>query len=172
MSGGCARPNARARDFLKIPGKAKAWPAKDIYVQAEQGFGDSIQFARYIQPLAARAGKVTLRVHQQLVTLMRSSFSDVTVLGDRGDVEPYECDAVLLSLPRVFKSRLETIPASVPYLRAPVETIERWRRRLAGMQGVKIGAVWAGNPEQANDFRRTIELAVLGRCSRCRARRS
>jgi tetratricopeptide (TPR) repeat protein len=147
--------------FPENPWQGESLAGKHIYVQAEQGFGDSIQFARYIPPLAAHAGKVTLRVHQQLVTLMRSSFPNVTVLGDRGDVEPYECDAVLLSLPRVFKSRLETIPANAPYLRAPMETIERWKRRLAGMQGIKIGVVWAGNPEQANDFRRTIELSVL-----------
>ena len=147
--------------FPENPWQGENLAGRHIYVQAEQGFGDSVQFARYIPLLATRAGKLTLRVHQQLVTLMRSSFPNVTVLGDRGDVEPYECDAVLLSLPRLFKTRLETIPANVPYLRAPAPTIERWRKRLDGMQGVKIGVVWAGNPEQANDFRRTIELSVL-----------
>jgi tetratricopeptide (TPR) repeat protein len=147
--------------FPENPWQGESLAGKHIYVQAEQGFGDSIQFARYIPPLAARAGKVTLRVHQQLVTLMRSSFPNVTVLGDRGDVEPYECDAVLLSLPRVFKTRLETIPANVPYLRVPAEFAQRWKQRLDKMTGVKIGVVWAGNPEHANDHRRSIDLQSL-----------
>ena len=51
-------------------------------------------------------------MHQQLVRLMRESLPGITVLGDRGDPAPYQCDAVLLSLPRVFKTRLETIPAA------------------------------------------------------------
>ena len=86
--------------------------------------------------------------------------------------EPYECDAVLLSLPRVFKSRLETIPAKVPYLRVPAETAQRWKQRLAKMDGVKIGVVWAGNPEHANDHRRSIELNRSRRCLPCAAPRS
>ena len=62
--------------------------------------------------LLARGAKVTLRVHQQLVRLMRESLPGIVVLGDRGDPAPYQCDAVLLSLPRLFKTRLETIPAA------------------------------------------------------------
>jgi tetratricopeptide (TPR) repeat protein len=147
--------------FPENPWQGESLADKHIYVQAEQGFGDSIQFARYIPLLAARSGKVTLRVHQQLVTLMRESFPGVAVLGDRGNADPYDCDAVLLSLPRIFKTRLQTVPANVPYLRAPEETLARWKQRLAHLKGVKIGVVWAGNPEQSNDFRRTIELSVL-----------
>ena len=147
--------------FPENPWQGESLAGKHIYVQAEQGFGDSIQFARYIAPLAARAGKVTLRVHQQLVTLMRSSFPHVTVLGDRGEVEPHEYDAVLLSLPRAFKCRLETIPAQVPYLRVPAELAQRWKQRLDKMTGVKIGVVWAGNPEHTNDHRRSIDLQSL-----------
>jgi tetratricopeptide (TPR) repeat protein len=147
--------------FPERPWEGESLAGKHIYVQAEQGFGDTIQFARYLPLLAARAGKVTLRVHQELVTLLRASLPGVTVLGDRGDPAPYECDAALLSLPRLFKTRLETIPANVPYLRTPAEAAERWKKRLAKMAGVKVGIVWAGNPEQANDFRRTVDLSVL-----------
>ena len=114
--------------FPEKPWQGESLAGKHIYVQAEQGFGDTLQFARYIPLLAARAGKVTLRVHQQLVTLLRESLPGITVLGDRGDPAPYHCDAVLLSLPRLFKTRLETIPAEVPYLRAPAEAAQRWQQ--------------------------------------------
>ncbi len=147
--------------FPERPWQGEDLAGKHIYVQAEQGFGDAVQFARYIAPLAAGAGSVTLRVHQQLVTLLRESLPGVAVLGDRGDPAPYDCDAVLLSLPRLFKTRLETIPADVPYLRVPVAARQRWQKRLATMKGVKIGVVWAGNPEHANDVRRSVDLSLL-----------
>jgi tetratricopeptide (TPR) repeat protein len=147
--------------FPEKPWQGESLAGKHIYIQAEQGFGDTLQFARYIPPLATRAAKVTVRVHQQLVTLLRESLPGVTVLGDRGDPEPYACDAVLLSLPRLFKTRLETIPAPVPYLHAPVDAVQRWRRRLSNMSGLKVGLVWAGNPEHVNDHRRSVELAAL-----------
>ncbi|MGO8910709.1 MAG: tetratricopeptide repeat protein [Bradyrhizobium sp.] len=147
--------------FPETPWQGESLAGKHIYVQAEQGFGDSLQFARYLPPLAARAGSVTLRVHQQLVTLLRENLPGITVLGDRGDPAPYQCDAVLLSLPHLFKTRLETIPAAVPYLRPPASTAQRWKERLAEMAGLKVGLVWAGNPEHVNDHRRSVDLPLL-----------
>jgi hypothetical protein len=54
-------------------------------------FAASELFVRYIPWLAARAGRVTLRVHQELVDLLRANLSGATVLGDRGDVGPHDC---------------------------------------------------------------------------------
>jgi tetratricopeptide (TPR) repeat protein len=147
--------------FPERPWEGESLGGRHIYVQAEQGFGDTLQFARYVPLLAARAGKVTLRVHQQIVTLLRESLPGIDVLGDRGDPAPYQCDAVLLSVPRLLKTRLETIPASVPYLRAPVDALKRWVPRLAALPGLKVGLVWAGNPEHVNDMRRSHSLATL-----------
>ncbi len=147
--------------FPEKPWQGESLAGKHIYVQAEQGFGDTLQFVRYIPPLAARAGSVTLRVHQELVTLLRENLPGIAILGDRNDPAPYQCDAVLLSLPRLLKTRLETIPSAVPYLRAPAEATRRWTSRLATMAGVKVGVVWAGNPEHVNDYRRSIDLKSL-----------
>jgi len=147
--------------FPEIPWQGENLAGKHIYVQAEQGFGDTLQFARYMPLLTARGAKVTLRVHQQLVSLMRESLPGTVVLGDRGDPAPYQCDAVLLSLPRLFKTRLETIPADVPYLRAPTTAVRRWNDRLAKMKGLRIGVVWAGNPDHVNDSRRSLDLSLF-----------
>jgi tetratricopeptide (TPR) repeat protein len=147
--------------FPERPWQGESLAGKHIYVQAEQGFGDSLQFVRYLPLLAQRARAVTLRVHQQLVTLLRGSLPGITVLGDRSDPAPYDCDTVLLSLPRLFKTRLETIPADTPYLQAPADALERWTRRLSAMKGLTVGLVWAGNPEHANDHRRSIDLKYL-----------
>ena len=147
--------------FPENPWQGESLAGKHIYVQAEQGFGDSIQFARYLPLLVARGARVTLRVHQQLVALLRESLPGIAVFGDRGDPGQYHCDAVLLSLPRMFKTRLETVPADVPYLRAPADVAERWQKRLAKMSGLKAGIVWAGNPEHVNDHRRSIDIKLL-----------
>jgi tetratricopeptide (TPR) repeat protein len=147
--------------FPEKPWQGESLAGRHIYVQAEQGFGDTLQFARYLPLLAARAGNVTVRVHQQLLTLLRESLPGITVLGDRGDPAPYQYDAVLLSLPRLLKTRLETVPAQVPYLRATAEALRRWRERLGNMSGVKVGIVWAGNPEHVNDHRRSVDLKLL-----------
>ncbi len=151
----------KGRRFPENPWQGDSLAGKHIYVEAEQGFGDTLHFARYIPLLAARAGPITLRVHQQLVTLLRESLPGITVLGDRGDPAPYQCDAVLLSLPRLFRTRLETIPANVPYLRAPADAARRWKKRLDKMKGFKVGVIWAGNPEHVNDTRRSIDLTLL-----------
>jgi tetratricopeptide (TPR) repeat protein len=147
--------------FPEMPWAGESLAGKHIYVQAEQGFGDTLQFARYIPTLAQRAARVTLRVHQQLVTLLRESLPGIIVLGDRGDPAPYQCDAVLLSLPRLFKTRLESISAEVPYLRAPAGAARRWQERLANRKGTRVGLVWAGNPEHVNDTRRSLDLKAL-----------
>jgi tetratricopeptide (TPR) repeat protein len=145
--------------FPEIPWQGESLVGKHIYVQAEQGFGDSLQFARYLPMLAARAGKVTFRVPQQLMTVMRESLPGIAVIGERGTPTPYQCDIPLMSLPRFFKTRLETIPAEVGYLRAPEDVVQRWNRRLETMPGLKVGVAWAGNPEHTNNHRRSIDLA-------------
>jgi tetratricopeptide (TPR) repeat protein len=131
---------------------------KHIHVQAEQGFGDTLQFARYVPWLAKRAGKVSLRVHQELASLMRESLPGIDVCGDRGDPGPFDYDIALMSLPQFFKTRFETIPADVGYLRAPLAALKGWASRLASMQGLKVGLIWSGNPEHANDMRRSLDV--------------
>jgi tetratricopeptide (TPR) repeat protein len=148
--------------FPLTPWQSENLAGKHIYVKAEQGLGDTLQFVRYIPLLAARAGHVTLRVQQELAVLLRESFAGATVLGDRGEPAPYQFDISLLSLPRAFKTRLETIPAAVPYLRVPADAAQRWMKRLAAMAGVKVGAAWAGNPGHINDARRSLDVTLLG----------
>jgi len=147
--------------FPERPWQGESLVGKHVYVQAEQGLGDTLHFARYLPLLAARAGNVTLRVHQQAVTLLRESLPGVTILGDRGTPQPYDCDVALLSLPRLLKTRLETIPATVPYLRPSAEVAKTWAARLRGMKGLKTGIVWAGNPAHTNDARRSLDLPTL-----------
>jgi tetratricopeptide (TPR) repeat protein len=147
--------------FPERPWQGDSLIDKHIYVQAEQGFGDTLQFARYIPLLAKRAGKVSLRVHQQLLSLMQESLPGIEIFGDRGEPSPFHCDIALMSLPLFFKTRYETIPADVPYLRAPAVAIASWASKLAPLRGLKVGVVWAGNPEHTNDRRRSLDVTQL-----------
>ncbi len=153
---------AKGPRFSQMPWHGESLAGRHIYVQAEQGFGDTLQFARYLPLLAARSGRVSFRMHEDLLTLMRSSLPGIDVFADRGaPARPADFECALLSLPRLFRTRLEAIPASVPYLRVPIEIAERWKTQLAKLEGIKVGLVWAGNSAHVNDFRRSFDLASL-----------
>ncbi len=147
--------------FPERPWLGESLKGRHLHVQAEQGFGDTLQFARYLPMLAERAGAVSFRLHRELVTLMRANLPGIAVLGDDAVPAPADCEAALVSLPRLFRTRHETIPALVPYLQAPAGHAVRWRQRLAGLKGLKVGLAWAGNPGHVNDFRRSLEFATL-----------
>jgi tetratricopeptide (TPR) repeat protein len=148
--------------FPNTPWRGESLAGRHIHVEAEQGFGDTLQFARYLPLLVARGGRVSFRTHQDLLTLMRASLPDIDVFADHGSpAQAADCECALLSLPRLLKTRIETIPAAIPYLRTPAETAERWQARLANLGGIRVGLVWAGNPAHVNDFRRSFDLAML-----------
>jgi hypothetical protein len=67
----------------------------------------------------------------------------------------------LLSLPLAFGTTLQTVPADVPYLRAPAERVERWSGRLPEGKTLRVGLAWSGNPTHVNDRNRSIPLARL-----------
>jgi tetratricopeptide (TPR) repeat protein len=151
---------------LQAPLPQQPWQGESlaglhICVQAEQGFGDTIQFVRYLPLLKDRAGSVIVCVHKPLVALMRENFPGIEVVAVPPTPLRADCDCALLSLPRLFKTRLETIPAPVPYLRPSADVAARWQQRLATMLGLKIGLVWAGRPEHANNHRRSLALTAL-----------
>jgi hypothetical protein len=134
---------------------------KHIYVEADQGLGDTLQFVRYIPWLVGRGAEITLRVDQRLVSLLEANLRGVKILGDHGKTEPYHRDAALLSLPYLSKTSLETIPGENPYLQPPQKAASRWQHRLAPVKGLKVGLVWAGNPEHLNDQRRSFGFAAF-----------
>jgi hypothetical protein len=73
----------------------------------------------------------------------------------------HHCQATLVSLPSVFGTTLETIPAKVPYLAADTATIERWRPAVEAIPGFRIGVTWRGNPRHHDDAYRSFRLADL-----------
>ncbi len=132
---------------------------RPLLVHAEQGYGDTLHFCRYIPLLAAENIPVVFECQAPLVDLMQSLADvddrlDLTVVA-RGDALPEAADHVpLLSLPAHFSTKLETVPADVPYLKAPRHAVETWTHRMAG-DGPAVGLVWAGNAERQDDWMRS-----------------
>ena len=121
---------------------------KTILLHAEQGMGDTIQFARYVPLVAARAGRVILEVPPPLHALMRSLPGGAEVVAMGEGLPDFDTHCPLLSLPRAFGTTLETIPAAMPYLGASEGMIAAWRDRLGKHERPRVGLVWAGNPRK------------------------
>lgn len=131
---------------------------KTILIHAEQGFGDTLQFVRYIPLLAQMGAKVVLEVQPALKSLL-ASLKGVSVLVARGEELPaFDLHCPIMSLPLASRTELSTIPASVPYLEAPQKRIEQWRSRLPRTKKLRIACAWAGSATHEQDLVRSIAL--------------
>jgi tetratricopeptide (TPR) repeat protein len=152
----------RKRDFAQpLWLGEEAIDGKTVLLHGEQGFGDAIQFCRYVPLVAARGARVIVEVAGPLQELV-SGLSGATQVISRGDPLPdfdYQCP--LLSLPLAFGTRLETIPSPTPYLHAPAQASEAWQARLGPKTRPRIGLVWSGNATHKNDQNRSIGLLFL-----------
>ncbi|MDD2319079.1 MAG: tetratricopeptide repeat protein [Geobacteraceae bacterium] len=134
---------------------------KTLLVHAEQGFGDTFQFARYLFLVAQRGGKVLFECqHESLRDILTQSLRGTAFVYVRGEVLPeVDFQVPLLSLPRIFGTTLQSIPSSTPYLVPMVSEITQWHKRLDSDTGCKIGLVWAGRPKP--DPKRSASLQAF-----------
>jgi tetratricopeptide (TPR) repeat protein len=141
------------RDFDRPLWSGEPLAGRTILVHAEQGFGDTLQFVRYVPAVAERGGRVVLEVQEPILRLARTieGVSQVVAAGD--PLPEFDCHCPLLSLPRVFKTNLTNIPDALPYLRVPAEASAAWIRRIGSRPGPKVGVVWAGTAVGAIDLR-------------------
>jgi tetratricopeptide (TPR) repeat protein len=134
---------------------------KTILLHAEQGLGDTIQFARYAPRLARAGATVVLEVQPELKNLL-AGVEGVASCHARGDQLPaYDVHCPLGSLPLAFKTEPASIPADIPYLRADQGRLAQWRARIDDLPGKRITIAWAGNASHANDRNRSIDLKLL-----------
>ena len=138
----------------------EAIDAETLYVYAEQGFGDTIQFCRYARLAAAIGARVILAVQDPLIRLVKSLDPNITVTGWTNVSEQFDRYVALLSMPLCFRTVAETIPADVPYLRAEPGRVCHWRQRI-GTGGLKVGIAWQGNIHSPADVRRSFPLTAL-----------
>src|SRR6185312_14544720 len=135
---------------------------KTILLHREQGFGDTIQFARYAPLLAKQGARVILEVQPPLKSLLATIGAGIEVIGSGEDVPSFDLHCPLMSLPLAFHTELATIPAEIPYLAAAPERIEHWSGQLPQRRrALRVGLVWSGNAVHKDDHNRSIALARL-----------
>jgi len=140
--------------WVREPGAGRS-----VLVYAEQGIGDTIQFARYLPALARLGWHVVLESQPALSRLLRSLDGPSEVVAKGAPLPAVDAQVPLLSLPAAFGTTLETIPAPKSYLSAPSAD---WPE-LRAARGRRLGLVWAGNPEHKNDANRSLSEAAVSR---------
>jgi tetratricopeptide (TPR) repeat protein len=134
---------------------------KTMLLHAEQGLGDTIQFARYAPLVAAAGAKVVLEVQPELKSLL-SRLDGVAAVVARGDAPPpFDLHCPLGSLPLALKTELPSVPAPIPYLAADDGRLKKWAAQVDALPRPRVAVAWAGNPAHDNDRNRSIALATL-----------
>lgn len=156
--------------------KGETFTGKTLLIHTEGGFGDMIQFSRFIPDARARGGRVLVRIRKELLTLLQDSFPDQEFVTEDQPVPPHDLQCPVLSLPLALGIHLGTIPLSGGFLRCEPEKVAVWKSRLAkdaenadtrDGQPLRIGLVWAGAPHseireaEIADRRRSTDLATL-----------
>jgi tetratricopeptide (TPR) repeat protein len=137
---------------------------KTILLYGEQGLGDTILFARFVEPIVKQGGRVILAMQKPLVRLMSAMPGVAQVLTSGDPLPEFDFHAPFGSLPLALNITLDTIPARIPYLQAPAEsdTVASLDHKSDDPRPL-VGVCWAGNPAYGNDHNRSIPLAIFAR---------
>jgi tetratricopeptide (TPR) repeat protein len=141
--------------------KGEAFAGRTLLVSAEQGFGDTLQFVRFVPLAARRGGRVVLEVQPALLPLVAPAAAEWRVtLVAQGAARPHaDLHCPLLSLPLALGITPDTIPAHTPYLSVPQAYRRKWRGSIGGQAKRKIGLAWSGRIQQQEN--RSMPLAAL-----------
>lgn len=140
---------------------------KTLLLHAEQGLGDAIQFIRYLPMVMSKVGRVILECRSESVTLFQGMPGLAQVIASDAVTPPFDVHLPLLSLPHIFGTSMQTIPAAVPYLTPDAQKVTQWKDRLASdTSPLKVGINWQGNPGYKWNSRRSASLATFASLAR------
>ena len=131
-------------------------PDQTLLLHAEQCMGDTMQFIRYAPLAAERVGRVVLESQAPVMALLTGTAGIDEFVEQGADLPAFDVHLPLLSLPGVFGTEPDTVPADIPYITAPSD-----RPALPDGAGFKVGLAWAGSPANPSDLRRSMDLDVL-----------
>jgi tetratricopeptide repeat protein len=147
----------KPRDLRRPRWRGEDLRGKTLLLHAEQGLGDTLQFARFAPVMATRGAKVILAVQPPLVALLREAQWPNVKVNDGARLSGFDFELPLMSVPAVVGMTEKTIPPIVPYLATDPDRTAVWRKRLPNDR-YKIGIVWQGRPEAKIDPRRSFPL--------------
>ncbi len=138
---------------------------RTLLVNCEQGLGDTLQFARYLNGFFQPQDSVVVAVQPPLLPILaQSGFRGLVPIAD--ELPHFDIYIQLLSLARIFRTELQSVPCNVPYIVAEAGRVARWRDSLAGLQGMKVGIAWKGRQivwQGSGQDPRSIPLRTFGR---------
>lgn len=156
------------RHFTQPMWQGENVKGKRFLVHAEQGFGDVIQFCRYVTKLKEETGAhIIFECPVELENLMRTlkGWDELVTKTsmDNSHLPPFEVQCPLMSLPLIMGTDFHNIPADVPYLHAEPEKVAAWKAKLDALgPGLKVGVGWAGRPTHPRDAGRSMPLSNFG----------
>ena len=155
------------REFPSVAWQGEPLAGRSLLVHTEQGFGDALEMCRYLPLLADRAASVTLECRQGLGRLFRTLDPRLSVI-EAGEAPLPVCDrhVALMSLPHLFGTTLDTIPAAIPYLSVPEGAADF--SDLAEPAGRKVGLVWSGSATRRDNRSRSFRPHDLVDLAGCR----
>jgi Flp pilus assembly protein TadD len=162
LAGSLAMPQDRLLPTLD-PGSRL--DGKTVLAVHEDGFGDTLQFMRYLPLLAARGARVFVAVPGPLIRVLGWLPGLAGVLGPDDPVPPHDFCCPMFSLPRVFETTPTSVPPA-PYLSAEPDLVSTWSGGIPS-DGLRVGLVWAGQARpwladfETLDRRRSTDLATL-----------
>lgn len=134
---------------------------KTVLVYYEQGFGDSIQFVRFVRVLKEKGAIVILVTKPQLYDLFKLNFPDCMVVGADEQIPAYHYHVPMMDLPKCFNTTIDTIPHPTPYLDVDEEMKQQWKEKLGPKTKKRIGLLWSPNKIAFITRFRRIELEQL-----------
>jgi len=139
-------------------------PGGTLLLVADQGFGDMIQFARYIPWVKQRVPNLVLGWGPEVTALLGKHPDIQACFPKWTEAPPHDAYVLLSSLPQIFATELETIPAPIPYMTMDADRVGHWARRLDGAfpeRRLRVGLAWSGRPTHPNNLRRSMRLETL-----------
>ncbi len=134
---------------------------KTIYIYHEQGFGDTIQFARYLPLLCDLGARVVFEPQFELQELLLGLDKRIHIVTQGSIIPDYDLQTPLLSLPYVFHTCSETIPSRLKYLTTPLYLQKKWKTILGEKKQFRLGIVSSGKQFHVNDRNRSIPLCFF-----------
>jgi tetratricopeptide (TPR) repeat protein len=131
---------------------------KKLLIYPEQGLGDCLQFIRYLSMVESLGAEVVLEMPSSLTAVVSTLKGKFTVIESGKSIPEVDFHCPIMSLPRAFKTTVETIPNQVPYLYADPDKQQAWLNRLGTKTKPRIGLVWSGSTIHKNDHNRSIPL--------------